>query len=182
MDLTKEALKKMCRDNGLYSSPSLNDKLYLHYKVKQRSLDLGILLLIINTAVHRTILLYTLLGEAFDRSPLGPPLPSQGVFRKSSKHSYNLHQPGLIISSFRDISIPGTYFAWVFFCGQGIRQIQNLEEYTGLRVLWLEGNGLCKLEGMEAQTQMKTLYAHENLIEKMEGLDSFMEASYNVLS
>lgn len=60
---------------------------------------------------------------------------------------------------------------------QGIRQIQNLEEYTGLRVIWLEGNGLCKLEGMEAQTQMKTLYAHENLIEKIEGLDSFLEAS-----
>ena len=66
----------------------------------------------------------------------------------------------------------------MFFRGQGIRQIQNLEEYTGLRVLWLEGNGLCKLEGMEAQTQMKTLYAHENIIEKIEGLDSFLEASY----
>ncbi|CAM9239642.1 unnamed protein product [Ectocarpus sp. 8 AP-2014] len=91
MDLTKAVLKKICRDSGLYSSPSLNDKLYLHYK--------------------------------------------------------------------------------------GIRQIQNLEEYTGLRVLWLEGNGLSKLEGMEAQTQMKTLYAHENLIEKIEGLDSFLEAS-----
>ncbi|CAM9219303.1 unnamed protein product [Ectocarpus sp. 4 AP-2014] len=91
MDLTKAVLKKICRDSGLYSSPSLNDKLYLHYK--------------------------------------------------------------------------------------GIRQLQNLEEYTGLRVLWLEGNGLSKLEGMEAQTQMKTLYAHENLIEKIEGLDSFLEAS-----
>lgn len=33
MDLTKAVLKKICRDSGLYSSPSLNDKLYLHYKV-----------------------------------------------------------------------------------------------------------------------------------------------------
>ncbi|CAM9978253.1 unnamed protein product, partial [Hapterophycus canaliculatus] len=91
MDLTKAMLKTMCRDNGQYSSPELNDKLYLHYK--------------------------------------------------------------------------------------GIRQIQNLDEYTGLRVLWLEGNGLCKLEGMGAQTQLRTLYAHENLIEKIEGLESFLQAS-----
>ncbi|CAM9489597.1 unnamed protein product, partial [Ascophyllum nodosum] len=92
MELTKQALTKICRDNGLYSSPALNDKLYLHYK--------------------------------------------------------------------------------------GIRQIRNLEEYTGLRVLWLEGNGLCKLEGMEALTAMRTLYAHENLIEKIEGLDMLQEESY----
>lgn len=37
MDLTKAALKKMCRDSGLYSSPALNDKLYLHYKVRKGS-------------------------------------------------------------------------------------------------------------------------------------------------
>lgn len=61
--------------------------------------------------------------------------------------------------------------------GQGIRRIQNLEGYTGLRVLWLEGNGLGRLEGMEAQTEMRTLYAHENLIEKIEGLESCLEAS-----
>ncbi|CAM9800164.1 unnamed protein product, partial [Sphacelaria rigidula] len=89
MELTKATLKKICRDDGLYSFPALNDKLYLHYK--------------------------------------------------------------------------------------GIRNLENLEEYTGLRVLWLEGNGLTKLQGMEAQTEMRTLYAQENLIENIEGLDSFLQ-------
>lgn len=64
-----------------------------------------------------------------------------------------------------------------FLVGQGIRHVENLEEYTGLRVIWLEGNGLSKLEGMEAQTEMRTLYAHENLIEKIEGLDTLCQVS-----
>lgn len=33
MELTKEALRKICQKDGLYSTPALNDKLYLHYKV-----------------------------------------------------------------------------------------------------------------------------------------------------
>lgn len=33
MELTKLSLKKLCRDDGLYATPALNDKLYLHYKV-----------------------------------------------------------------------------------------------------------------------------------------------------
>jgi hypothetical protein len=33
MDLTKEELKAACRRDKLYTTPNLNDKLYLHYKV-----------------------------------------------------------------------------------------------------------------------------------------------------
>jgi len=85
-DMTKEVLKEACKEMKLYGTPSLNDKLYCHYK--------------------------------------------------------------------------------------GYRRIQNLEEYTGLKVIWLEGNGLSKIEGLEQQTKLRTLYLQENLIEKIENLGS----------
>ncbi len=84
-EITPKVLKDLCRKQGLYNTPHLNDKLYLHYK--------------------------------------------------------------------------------------GFRVIQNLQEYTGLRVLWLEGNGLERVEGLEAQTDMRTLYLQENLIERIENLE-----------
>ena len=85
-EMTASLLRKYCKDNGLYSTPSINDKLYLHYK--------------------------------------------------------------------------------------GFRCIQNLEEYTGLRCIWLEGNGLSRIEGLEKQTNLRTLFLQENIIEKIENLEA----------
>jgi hypothetical protein len=53
---------------------------------------------------------------------------------------------------------------------QGFSRVQNLEEYTGLKVLWLEGNGLARIEGLDAQAELTTLYLQENMIDRIEGL------------
>lgn len=85
MDMTPKLLKDYCKKDGLYSTPHLNDRLYLHYK--------------------------------------------------------------------------------------GFRAVTNLEPYTGLKVLWLEGNGLSAISGLGAQTEMRTLYLQENLLERIENLE-----------
>ena len=53
---------------------------------------------------------------------------------------------------------------------QGFSKIQNLDEYTGLKVIWLEGNGLTRIEGLDCQLELSTLYLQENVIERIENL------------
>lgn len=62
----------------------------------------------------------------------------------------------------------------LFLHYKGFRRVQNLEEYTGLKCLYLEGNGLQKIEGLENQKEMRSLFLQENCIEKIEGLDSMI--------
>ena len=54
---------------------------------------------------------------------------------------------------------------------KGFSRIQNLDEYTSLRALWLEGNGLVKIEGLDSLTELRTLFLHENAIDAIEGLE-----------
>lgn len=86
--ITPQELKRICKELKLYSTPELNDKLYLHYK--------------------------------------------------------------------------------------GYTRIENLDPYTGLKVIYLEGNGFTKIEGLDKLTEIRCLYLQENCITRIENIENLV--------
>ena len=57
----------------------------------------------------------------------------------------------------------------------GIEKIKNLDEYTGLKVLWLQTNCIPKIENLDHQKNLKHLYLNDNMIESISGLKNLTE-------
>lgn len=60
----------------------------------------------------------------------------------------------------------------LFLHYKGFREIENLEDFTGLRVLYIEGNAISKIQGLTFNTELRCLYLHENCIREISGLDT----------
>ena len=55
---------------------------------------------------------------------------------------------------------------------KGYTKIENLDLYTGVKVLWLEGNGFHTIQGLDSCTNLRTLYLQENFIDHISGLQN----------
>ncbi len=58
---------------------------------------------------------------------------------------------------------------------KGFRKLENLDTFTGLKAVYLEGNCIKKIEGFSKCKKLLSLYLHENMIEKIENLEELTQ-------
>ena len=57
------------------------------------------------------------------------------------------------------------------FLWPGFAKLEGLEEYTGLKCVFLEVNGIQRIENLDNQKELKCLYLQQNLIKKIENME-----------
>ena len=67
---------------------------------------------------------------------------------------------------------------------RGFKKIDNLNNYTGCKSLWLDSNGFEKIENLDPLIQLRCLYISKSLINKIENLNTLvnltiLDLSYN---
>ncbi|EAY22490.1 Leucine Rich Repeat family protein [Trichomonas vaginalis G3] len=63
-----------------------------------------------------------------------------------------------------------------------ITDITNLDQFTGLRSLWLNNNAISEIKGLSQLTNLNSLFLHNNLLEKIEGLENLHHLKNLILS
>ncbi|CAG9322615.1 unnamed protein product [Blepharisma stoltei] len=58
---------------------------------------------------------------------------------------------------------------------KGFHQIENLDEFTGLKVLYMEGNSIKHIQGLESCQKLRCIYLQQNCIEEISGLDTLTD-------
>lgn len=54
---------------------------------------------------------------------------------------------------------------------KGLKKLENLDKFTGLKVLYAEGNSIEKIEGLDQCTELRCLYLQDNRITNMKGIE-----------
>eukprot|EP01006_Ploeotia_vitrea_P015878 TRINITY_DN46242_c0_g1_i1.p1 TRINITY_DN46242_c0_g1~~TRINITY_DN46242_c0_g1_i1.p1 ORF type:complete len:475 (-),score=75.97 TRINITY_DN46242_c0_g1_i1:122-1546(-) len=53
---------------------------------------------------------------------------------------------------------------------KGFTKIQNIEEYTSCKCIWLEQNAISEIEGLDTLLELRTLFLHQNCIREIKNL------------
>jgi Leucine rich repeat len=145
--MTPKYLEKLCVEHDGYRTPELNDKLYLHYKVREGGNGRG-------EESERA-------ARAGARCSGGGTVQcAQGFTKIENLEPYTaLRVRGGLRRAFRCVRRVGG-------ADSDLRRVQ---------VLWLEGNALSELSGLSAQRELRSLFVQENLIEEVSGLEACSE-------